>query len=329
MNKRILSILLILLMSIGLFAGCKKNVGTSEDNAIKEEPEEDIEVETYHFGFSGITMENPYFITLEQSLREELDAAGHSLITKDPALNIDTQIAQIDEMIEEGIDALFLCPVEWNRITPALERLKASGVKIINIDSQVKEISFADAYVGSDNKNAGFICGTDLIEQCPDGGKIMILESPLQNSVNDRISGFEEAIADKGFEVVARADTQGDLNIAREAAEKVFEEHKDIVAVMCGNDQTALGALVSAHTSGLDNVKIYGVDGSPDLKKELLKKNSLIRGTSGQSPINLGKRAAKIGISMLRGEEFERESYEDVFFITSENVEMYGADGWQ
>lgn len=329
MNKRILSILLTFVLCAGLLAGCKKNVGTSEDNAVKEETEEEEITETYHFGFSCITMENPYFITLEQSLREALEAGGNTLVTKDPALNVETQIQQIDEMIEEGIDAIFLCPVSWEEITPALKALKEADVKIINIDSEVKDTDYVDAYIGSDNKNAGYICGEDLIEQRPDGGKIVILESPTQNSVNDRITGFEEAIAGKAFEVVGRADTQGDLNTAREAAETIFRENKDITAVMCGNDQIALGALVAAHTAGIDNILIYGVDGSPDLKKELLKKNSLIRGTSGQSPINIGKKAAKIGMAILNGEEYNKKTYEDVFFITSDNVEMYGADGWQ
>lgn len=330
MYKRFVSVLLALMLCLGLLGGCKKNVGTSEDNAIKEEEEEEQgEVESYRFGFSCITMDNPYFITLEQALRETVEGEGHTMMTKNPADSIETQTAQIDEMIEAGIDAIFLCPVSWEEITPALERLEEAGIRIINIDSEVKETSYVDAYIGSDNKNAGFICGEDLLNEKPDGGKIVILESPSQNSVNDRITGFEEAIADKGFEVVARADAQGDLNTARQEADKIFAENKDITAVMCGNDQIALGALVAAHTAGLEDVMIYGVDGSPDLKKELLKPNTLIRGTSGQSPINIGKKAAKIGIAILNGDAYEETTYEEVFFITSENVEMYGADGWQ
>lgn len=329
MKKRIMSLFLIMILCAGMLNGCKKNVGTSEDNAATEEDSSAEEKSSFSFGFSCITMENPYFITLEQSLRETVENEGHTMITKDPALNVDTQIQQIDEMIEEGIDAIFLCPVSWDEITPALESLKQAGVKIINIDSEVKETSYIDAYVGSDNKNAGYICGQDLIEQYPDGGKIAILECPTQNSVNDRITGFEESIANKGFEVVARADTQGDLNLAREAAAKIFEENEDINAIMCGNDQIALGALVAAHTAGLKNITIYGVDGSPDLKKELLKPDSLIRGTSGQSPINIGKEAAKVAIAMLNGEKYEKITYEEVFFIDADNVEMYGIDGWQ
>lgn len=328
MKKRIMSMILVLMFAAGMLAGCKKNVGTSEDSAIKEEtPEEEKTV--YHFGFSCITMENPYFITLEQSLRESVEKEGHTLVTKDPALDVETQIAQIHEMIEAGVDAVFLCPVSWEEITPALEELKEAKVRIINIDSEVKETDYVDAFIGSDNKNAGYICGQNLIEQYPEGGKIVILESPLQNSINDRISGFEEAIAGKGFEVVKRADTEGDLNIAREKAAEIFEEHKDIVAVMCGNDQTALGALVSANTAGLTDIKIYGVDGSPDLKKELKKNGSLIQGTSAQSPINMGRVAAKTAIAMLNGESYEKEIHNEVFFIDASNVDMYGVDGWQ
>lgn len=328
MKKRICYLFLVLILSVAALDGCgKKKTGTSEDNAAPQEiPEEKT---SYKFGFSCITMENPYYITLEESLRQQVEAEGHTMITKDPRADVESQIHQIDEMIADGIEAIFLCPVSWEAITPALDDLEKAGVKIINIDSEVKEIGYIDAYVGSDNKNAGYICGKDLAEQRPDGGKIVILESPTQNSINDRITGFEGAIANKGFEVVAREDVQGDLNRAREAAERIFAENKDITAVMCGNDQIALGALVAAHTAGLNEVMIYGVDGSPDLKKELLKADSLIRGTCGQSPIKIGKKAAAVGIAMLSGEDYEAKTYEEVFFIDSDNVGMYGVDGWQ
>ena len=34
-------------------------------------------------------------------------------------------------------------------------------------------------------------------------------------------------------------------------------------------------------------------------------------------------------LKMLKGEPFERETYEEVFMINAENVDMYGTDGWQ
>ena len=328
-KKRVLALTALLLVCVFGISACKKNVGTPEDNPqVKEETDEE-EQEKYTFGFSGITMENPYFITLESSIRETLEKDGHTLITEDPKQDPDVQVEQIEDMIDQGIDAIFLTPVDWEAITPALEELKEADVKIINVDTQVKEFDYVDEYIGSDHKNAGYLCGKDLVEKLPEGGKVLILECPTMNSINERITGFEEAIADKGFEVVGRSDTKGDLNTALSAAETLLKEHPDVSAIMCGNDPTALGALVAANAAQLQNVYIYGVDGSPEIKKELEKENSLIAATGGQSPIEIGKESAKVALSVLNKEKYARITYEETFLINKDNLEMYGVDGWQ
>ena len=332
-KRRMLKALTMMLICIFMVSACKKNVGTPEDNAVASEPEESApeEKDTYVFGFTGIDMENPYFITLESAVRERVENEGYTMITKDPASDPELQMTQIQELIDEGIDAIFLCPVDWEAITESLEALKEADVKIINVDTQVKEMDYVDAYIGSDNHEAGYICGEDLIMKCPDGGKIAILECPTQNSINERITGFEEAIAraEKGFEVVARSDTNGEFEKALEAAETIVKEHSDVVAIMCGNDQLAVAAKTAVNLAELKQVIIYGVDGSPDIKKELKKADGQIAGTAAQSPISLGKTAAKVAMDMLNEKEFERETYEEVFMINQSNVDMYGVDGWQ
>ena len=129
--------------------------------------------------------------------------------------------------------------------------------------------------------------------------------------------------------MVARADTTGEFERALEESEKMLEEYPDIVAIMCGNDQIAVGATTSVNVARAKDVLIYGVDGSPDIKKELKKANGQIAGTAAQSPISLGKTAAKIAMDILEDKEFERETYEEVFMIDQNNVDMYGVDGWQ
>lgn len=332
-QKKYLGILLMMIVCAFLMAGCTKNVGTTQDNASANLPEEDEEPEqkSYKIGFSVIDMENPYFITLEGATREYLESQGCTMVTKDPGTDQYLQAKQIQEMIDEGIDAIILTPVNWEEITTSLKVLKDNDIKIINVDAQVKHMDYVDAYIGSDNYNAGYLIGADLIEKCPDGGKIVIFECPTQNSMNDRITGFEEAIAkaSKGFEIVAREDTQGEFEKALDAAMKILEENPDVTAIMCGNDQLAVGATAAANVLGMKEVLIYGVDGSPDIKKELAKAETLIAGTAAQSPINMGTGAAEIALKILNGEKYESESYEEVFMINAENVGMYGTDGWQ
>ena len=274
-------------------------------------------------------MDNPYFIALESSLRASLEAEGHTLITKDAKTNAQLQAEQITELIEQGIDAIFLSPVDWIEITPSIEKLNEAGIKIINIDTKVQVIDKVDAYVGSDNTNAGYLCGADLLERLPNGGKIVIVECPNRNSINERIQGFEKAIAKKGFEVVARIDAQGNLEDALPQVEEVLKNNSDIVAIMCGNDPCALGALVAANTVGANDLIIYGIDGSPEVKKELLKDTSLIAGSVGQSTEIMAQEAATVALKLMADEKIQKTTYIDTFLITKENVTEYGVDTWQ
>lgn len=320
---------LLLILSMGLISCAKPAGGTPEDNPVPQEEEEEEEIVSYKFGFSCISMENPYYETLEASIREAIEESGSTLISRDPKGDSTAQIQQIRDMIADGIQAIFLCPVDWEKIAPALTELKEADIEIINLDTQVQDREEVDAYVGSDNINAGVICGEKLIEAAPDGGQVVILECTTQNSIIDRINGFEETIAGKGFEVVERSETGGKKDEAKTQMGRILKEQDHITAVMCGNDQIALGALEAIEEAGRSEMMIYSVDGSPKLKQELAKDGSLVVGIAAQSPINIGKSAVTVALQIMNGERYEKETLEEVLFIDRSNVGMYGVDGWQ
>lgn len=320
---------LLLILSMGLISCAKPAGGTPEDNPVPQEEEEEEEIVSYKFGFSCISMENPYYETLEASIREAIEESGSTLISRDPKGDSTAQIQQIRDMIADGIQAIFLCPVDWEKIAPALTELKEADIEIINLDTQVQDREEVDAYVGSDNINAGVICGEKLIEAAPDGGQVVILECTTQNSIIDRINGFEETIAGKGFEVVERSETGGKKDEAKTQMAQILKEQDHITVVMCGNDQIALGALEAIEEAGRSEMMIYSVDGSPKLKQELAKDGSLVVGIAAQSPINIGKSAVTVALQIMNGERYEKETLEEVLFIDRSNVGMYGVDGWQ
>ena len=331
MKKRVLLLFLTAACAAALLSGCKKNVGTPEDNAVAEEPEEEENEEESGrlFGYSCIDLSNPFFETLGESIQTSLEEQGDRLMTEDPEADSDTQISQIQEMIDAGVDAVFLCPVDWEEITPALEALDEADIPVINLDTEVKEMDYIDAFVGSDNRNAGYVCGQDLLENKPDGGMIVIVESSSVNSVNERITGFEEAIANGGFEVIQRIDAGGDVSVVKPALKELLQSGEQIDAIMCGNDQMAEQVLAALDEAGNTDPLVYSVDGSPATKTALTDPDSPMQGVGAQSPINMGKTAVKVASAVLEGGAFSRENYEETFFIGRDNVEMYGTDGWQ
>lgn len=282
----------------------------------------------YVFGYTSMTQNNPFFIVLEEAIREKVEANGDELITLNPAMDVALQINQVEDMIAQGIDAIFLNPVDWEGIRPALQMLKDAGIPIINYDTEVKDFEYVTAYVGSDNKNAGRVAGLDLVERFPEGGNIVILDSPTMNSINDRVAGFMEAIEGHNFKVVAQQDAKGDLETALGITEDILQAHSDIIAIFGGNDPSALGALAAVKAANRTNIAIYGVDGSPDAKAAIAEGGAFV-GSGAQSPISIGQISVDVAYKILNGEEYEKRTPVETFLINADNVEEYGIDGWQ
>ena len=280
-------------------------------------------------GYTCMDGTNPFFVTIENRVREMVEEQGDELISVDPANDVTLQITQVEDLIVQGIDAMLMNPAEAEGILPALDALKAEDIPIYGFDTEVADMSYLVSYAGSDNYNAGKVCGEDLVAKCPDGGKIIVLDSPTMNSVVDRTNGFLDAIDGHGFEIVAQQDAKGNLEVAMGIAEDLLQANGDVVAIFGGNDPTALGALAAANAAGITDCKIYGVDGSPDIKAELASGDSLIEGTGAQSPVTIAETIVDVMYKSLAGEEVEDRYPVETFLITADNVDEYGVDGWQ
>lgn len=319
--------------------GTKTNETAATEDAAKETAEVAVDEATeavgekpeggYTFGYTCMDGTNPFFVILEDTIRAEVEAKGDKLISTDPANDVSLQITQIEDMITQGIDAIFLNPAEAEGILPALDMLKEAGIPIINFDTEVADLSYVNAYVGSDNYNAGYVCGLDLVAKRPEGGPIIVLDSPTMNSVTDRVDGFIKAIEGKGFDIVAQQDAKGNLEVSMGLAEDLLQANGDVVAIFGGNDPTALGALAAANAAGITECLIYGVDGSPDIKAEIASADSLIEGSGAQSPINIGKISVEVMYKFFAGETLEDRYPVETFLITADNVAQYGTTDWQ
>ena len=234
-------------------------------------------------GYTCMDGTNPFFVTLEGAIREVVEANGDELISLDPQNSNENQISQIEDLISRGIVAIFLNPVDRDGVIAGLDLLKDAGIPIFGFDTEVADMSYLVSYAGSDNYNAGYVCGVDLVEKCPDGGDIIVLDSPTMQSVVDRTDGFLaalEELAPGKFNVVAQIDSMGNQEQGNLNGTDALTANPDAIAIFGGNDPTALGAYAAAEAAGSDAL-IYGVDGSPDVKA--LVAEGGITGTGAQS----------------------------------------------
>jgi len=280
------------------------------------------------FGATYMTMNNPYFPVLNDGIKEVVEANGDILITRDPAQDQEKQNEQIYQMIEEGVVAIFLNPVDWKKVKPALIACKEANIPVFNVDTEVFDKEYAVSIIASDNYNAGVQCAKDMMSKL-DSADIVILDHPIINSIIQRVQGFKDTIRDNpNYRVVVQKSGGAELEIAMEVMNEIIDSGVSFDVVFGGNDPTALGALAaleSRHMRG--DILFYGVDGSPDGK--MMIKEGYLEGTSAQYPREMGKIAAEVAYAYLNGEPVESYIMVPVTLITKDNLDEFSIDGWQ
>lgn len=282
--------------------------------------------EKHVFGATYMTRNNPYFDVLNDEIAEGIEANGDKLIVRDPLQDQEKQNQQILDMIEEGIEILFLNPVDKEKVRPALEACKDAGVKIIDIDTQVDDSEYVLSTIETDHYQAGQECAKDMMRRT-DSARILILDNDMQDSIVQRVRGFLDTIEGyPQYEVVRRVFSGGEIEISAEVVSDLMDE--DFTVVFGGNDPSALGALAALQKAGKEEgILIYGVDGSPDFKAMLAL--GYVTGTSSQSPETIGRMATEMAYKTLRGEEIDPYVKLPSRLITRENLANYDVDGWQ
>lgn len=280
------------------------------------------------FGATYMTRNNPYFDVLHEALEEVVEGNGDILISRDPSQDQEKQNAQIEEMIEEGIEVLFLNPVDWEKVKPALEACKEAGVVVINVDTVVKDTDYVVSIVETDNYLAGVLCAEEMMRQV-DSAKIVVIGNPIQTSVMNRVQGFLDTIeGNENYEVVYTGVGAGEFEVSAEVMADFLKKGVEFNVVLGGNDPSALGVLAALQQYRKeDGVLIYGIDGSPDFKSML--ELGYVSGTSAQSPKTIGEVAAQTAYDYLYGKEVEPYISIEPYMITRENLGDYEINSWQ
>ena len=281
------------------------------------------------FGSTFMTMNNPYFNVLNENIRDTIEANGDILITRDPAQSQERQNAQIMDMLNEGIDFLFVNAVDKSGIESALLECKKRGVPIILIDTDVDNRIGVISAIQSDNYEAGVLLAQDLIRKKPEGAKILIVENLIASSMIQRRQGFIDTIKDnQKYEIVEEIDGVSEIETVNHAVIDYIENNdKDFDVIFGLNDPTAIGAVAALREMSEKKVLIYGVDGSPDAKE--LIRQGLFTATVAQHPIYMGKEAAKAAYDYLNGKEIEPDISINVDLINAGNLTRFDISKWQ
>ncbi|MDO4266060.1 MAG: sugar ABC transporter substrate-binding protein [Eubacteriales bacterium] len=283
------------------------------------------------FGSTYMTMNNPYFSALNESIRNIVEANGDILITRDPAQNQQRQNEQILEMIDEGMSVLFANAVDWEEIEPALAACREAGVDVFVVDTKVENNDEVVSVIESDNYHAGELVALDLMKKLPDGGDIVVMNHYNVYSTVERRQGFLDVLSGHPeYRIVSETHATSEIEVGTREMNRILKEGVRFDAVLGCNDPTAQGAIAGLQMNDIeieDEILIYGVDGSPDMKSMINR--GIAEGTVAQYPIRMGKIAAETAYEYLSGKEVPKSVLVDVNLITRANLSEFDINGWQ
>jgi len=289
--------------------------------------------ETYKVGFAQTESNNPWRIAETKSMQDQASKCGWNLVYTDAAGSAAKQVADVDSMIAQGVDMIFLAPREEKPLIPAVMKAKKAGIPVVLIDRNVDQKVAAAGkdyvtFIGSDFVDQGRRAGEWLIQATGGKGKIIELEGTVGSSpANDRKKGFDDAIKKHGgMQIVASQSGDFARDKGRQVMETLLQAHPDVTAVYAHNDEMAIGAIAALEAAGKkpgQDVTVVSIDGTRDALQAIIDGKM---GATVQSSPFFGPISCETMKRYAKGEKIEPwVKVSDLFFDKSNAKEHIGS----
>lgn len=312
--KKIFALILAVAMVACMFAGCSKDNNKTDAKEIL------------------VIVKNstaPFWISVMDGAKAAGAELGYTVTCKTP---VDTaegsgneqQSNLCEEAIVSGVSCVVLAPVDSEAIVPATKKINEAGIPIVNLNTKISDDTQYKTFCGLENINQGYNTAKAMFELMNGEGKIFIIEGSTgaQTSI-DRVKGFEKALAEyPNIEVVAQQSANYSRADALNVVQNLLQAHPDVNAILCCNDEMALGSAEAIDAANLTGtIKVAGQDANDDAVAAL--KEGKITVTSFGNPYMQGYTAVKAAVDVLEGKNVDAFYEVETVVVTKENVDTF------
>ncbi len=274
------------------------------------------------FGVTYQTLNNPFFVDLNEGLIKVIEAHGDRLVTLDSQFNSLKQRNDIADLLQQKPALIFINPVNWEGVKGSLLEAKRRGVPVIVVDAPVSDPELVVCQLASDNVEAGRLAAEALARVKPNA-KVVILHLSVNKACIDRVAGFTaEAAKHPGMKILDVQEGKGTIEGGRPVMRDLLGRFPDLDGVFPINDPSALGAISALESAGkLGQVTVVTVDGSKTAVAAIMA--GKLHSTSAQFPREIGRLAAEKAYEYLAGKPIEKQVKVAVKLIDQANAKEY------
>lgn len=310
MNKKILSLLLVIISLFTLSSCGKKEAGVTDGQPV--------------FGVAIYKYDDTYISTVRQAI-EKAAMGKAELLINDGKGDQGTQTDQIDLLIQKNVDVLLVNIVDVGASNTIVEKAKKADIPIIFFnrepDSEILKSYDKARFVGTNAKDAGIIQGEIIADTWKNGSfdknkdgimqYVMLKGEPDNPEAVLRTEYSIKTAEENGVKTeqlglqIANWDTE-QANRTMEAWISKFGDK--IEFAVANNDAMAQGVISALQAAGYNRgdenkfVPVVGVDAT-DAAKDLINKGYMT-GTVLQDGSTMGKALVDMALNFTKGKEF-------------------------
>jgi ribose transport system substrate-binding protein len=314
--------IILLALTIGLTA-CDKSKSSSTASSTPR----------YKIGFANIAEDFPFAVRVREGIERAAKQAGNvDLVVMNNRMDGQTALSNADNFLVQGVQGVIEFQTDEQFGLAIMDKFNAEKIPCIAIDIPMKGATF----FGVNNTLAGRMAGEGLgnwIKKNWDGkvDALIMLELPQSGPVpaerlKGQRDGLESVVGKIDEPKVKHLDSKNTLEEAHRLVKDVLNTLPDAhhIAVVCINDDTALGAIGAAEAAGRKKeLAVVAVDGSDRGREEIRKADTPMVGTTASFPEKYGDKLIPAIIQRIKGEQLPPAFYTDHVFLTHDNMNQH------
>ena len=210
---------------------------------------------------------NPYWLTEGKVAAAEAQKLGYQASVGATKGDTNTESNLIDTAITNHSVAIILDPANASGSLGAVKKAIAANIPVILVNAEINQEGLAKAQLVSNNAQGAALGAQQWVKRVGQTGNyVELLGSPSDNNAATRSNGYETVLTQySGLKKAGAQVANWDRTQGHDKMQNLLQAHPDIIGVISGNDEMALGAIAALKEAGkLSSIKVGGFDGSPD-----------------------------------------------------------------
>lgn len=269
-------------------------------------------------GLSMHFMRDDYAVKLVATVKKvAAQYPGSSVVTTDANASAQKQIADMENLLVQRVDAIIVIPIDEKAILPAIKLANAENIPVIAI-TRIPGARVLTTIAAHGDYENGRATGELMIRKTGGAGKLAMVGIPYRLwRIDERERGFLDAIKDSELEVVVNQSGLDQAKI-QDTVAGILTAHPDLAGIWCAFSNQIIGAADALRNANRKDIVLTGIDADKAIIERI--KNGWVSGSAAQYPAAQGRLAAQAVFLHLDGKPVAAEYEVPVGIVTLENA---------